>query len=35
MWVMKHNTDAILLKLPIDKVTWEVAIRERTKHNMD
>ena len=29
-----NNTDATLLKLPIPKVTWEVAIRERTKHNI-
>ena len=24
-----NNTDAALLKLPIPKVTWDVAIRER------
>ena len=29
-----NNTDATLLKLPIPKVTWDVAIRERTKHNI-
>ena len=29
------NTDATLLKLPIPKAIWDVAIRERTKHNMD
>ena len=29
-----NNTDATLLKLPIPKVTWYVAIRERTKHNI-
>ena len=28
------NTDATLLKLPISKVTWDVAIRERTEHNI-
>ena len=28
------NTDATLLKLPIAKVTWDMAIRERTKHNI-
>ena len=27
-----NNTDATLLKLPIPKVTWDVAIRGRTKH---
>ena len=29
-----NNTDATLLKLQILKVTWDVAIRERTKHNI-
>ena len=29
-----NNTDATLLKLLIPKVTWDVAIRERTKHNI-
>ena len=29
-----NNVDAILLKLPIPNVTWDVAIRERTKHNL-
>ena len=29
-----NNTDATLLKLPIPKVTWDMAIRERTKHNI-
>ena len=29
-----NNTYATLLKLPIPKVTWDVAIRERTKHNI-
>ena len=29
-----NNTDATLLKLPIPKVTWDVAIREMTKHNI-
>ena len=29
-----NNTDVTLLKLPIPKVTWDVAIRERTKHNI-
>ena len=29
-----NNTDATLLKLPIPKVTWDVAIRGRTKHNI-
>ena len=29
-----NNTDATLLKLPIPKVTWDVAIRKRTKHNI-
>ena len=29
-----NNTDATLLKLPIPKVTWDVAIRERTKNNI-
>ena len=29
-----NNTDTTLLKLPIPKVTWGVAIRERTKHNI-
>ena len=29
-----NNTDATLLNLPISKVTWDVAIRERTKHNI-
>ena len=39
IWTMKNKgdnkTDAALLKLPIPKATWEVAIRDRTKHNMD
>ena len=30
-----NKTGAALLKLPIPKATWEVAIRDRTKHNMD
>ena len=30
-----NNIDATLLKLPIPKVTWDVAIKERTKHHMD
>ena len=30
-----NNIDATLLKLPISKVIWDVAIKERTKHNMD
>ena len=44
IWVIKKQTllpkeeliytDATLLKLPIPKVTWDVAIRERTKHNI-
>ena len=29
-----NNTDATLLKLPIPKVTWDMAIRERTKRNI-
>ena len=29
-----NNTDATLLKLLIPKVTWDMAIRERTKHNI-
>ena len=28
------NPDVTLLKLPISKVTWDVAIRKRTKHNI-
>ena len=43
MWVMKKKTllpkkganNATLLKLVMPKVTWDVAIRGRTKHNMD
>ena len=30
-----NNIDATLLKLPIPKVTWDVAIRDMTKHNMN
>ena len=30
-----NNIDATLLKLPIPKVTWDVAMRDRMKHNMD
>ena len=29
-----NNTDATLLKLPIPKVTWDEAIRERMKHKI-
>ena len=29
-----NNTDATLVKLPITKITWDVAIRERTKHTI-
>ena len=29
-----NNTDATLLKLSNPKVTWDMAIRERTKHNI-
>ena len=29
-----NNTDTALLKPPIPKVNWDVAIRERTKHNI-
>ena len=29
-----NNTNATLLKLLIPKVTWDVAIRNRTKHNI-
>ena len=32
---MANKTDVTLLNLPIPKVAWNVAIRKRTKQNMD
>ena len=31
--IRANHTDATLLKLPIPKVTWDIAIRVRMKHN--